>query len=71
LRFAEEGCKIGICARGQEGLDRALEEIRTHDVEAFGLAADVAEPGATERFVNEAAKALGGIDMQRYAGFFF
>ena len=28
LEFASEGCKIGICARGQEGLDRTLEEIR-------------------------------------------
>lgn len=63
LRFAEEGCKVAICARGQEGLDRALEEIRTHGVEAFGLAADVAKPGATERFVNEAAEAFGGIDI--------
>ncbi len=63
LRFAKEGCKVAICARGQEGLDKALEEIRSHDVEAFGLAADVAESGAAQRFVDEAAEALGGIDI--------
>ncbi len=63
LCFAEEGCKLGICARGQEGLDRALEEIRARGVEAFGTTADVAEKGEAERFVNEAVEALGGIDI--------
>jgi len=34
LRFATEGCKIALCARGQAGIDKTLEEIRAHDVEA-------------------------------------
>ena len=63
LRFAEEGCKVGICARGQEGLDRALGEIRDLGAEAFGIAADVAERGEAERFVDGAAGALGGVDI--------
>ena len=63
LRFAEEGCKIGICARGQEGLDRALDEIRALGAETFGLAVDVAQPGEPERFVRAAAEALGGVDI--------
>ena len=63
LRFAEEGCKVGICARGQEGLDKALEEIRAHGANAFGTTADVARRGDTERFINAAAEALGGVDI--------
>ena len=63
LRFAAEGCNIAFCARGQAGIDKTLEEIRAHGVEAFGLALDVAEPGETERFVNAAADALGGVDI--------
>ena len=63
LRFAAEGCNIALCARGQAGIDKTLEEIRAHDVEAFGLALDVAEPGETERFVNAAADELGGVDI--------
>lgn len=63
LRFAAEGCNIALCARGQAGIDKTLEEIRAHDVEVFGLALDVAEPGETERFVNTAADALGGVDI--------
>ena len=63
LRFAAEGCNIAVCARGQAGIDKVLEEIRAHGVEAFGLALDVAEPGEIERFVNTAADALGGVDI--------
>ena len=65
LRFAAEGCNIALCARGQAGIDKTLEEIRAHDVEAFGLALDVAEPGETERFVNAAADTLGGVRYPR------
>ena len=63
LRLAEEGCKVGICARSQEGVERALEEIRSHGVEAFGASADVAKQGDAEDFVNRAADAFGGIDI--------
>jgi 3-oxoacyl-[acyl-carrier protein] reductase len=63
LRFAEEGCKVGICARGQEGLDQAVEVLLGYDVEAFGLVVDVLQPGEIERFVNTAAKALGGVNI--------
>ena len=63
LRFADEGCNVAICARGQEGLDKALEELRGYDIESFGLAVDVSQPGETERFVESAAEALGGIDI--------
>ena len=63
LRFAAEGCNIALCARGQAGIDKTLEEIRAHNVEVFGLALDVAEPGETERFVNTAADAFGGVDI--------
>ena len=63
LRFAAEGCHIALCARGQAGIDAVREELRAHEVEVFGLALDVAQPGETERFVNEAAVALGGVDV--------
>lgn len=63
LRFAEEGCAVAICARGQEKLDRTLSELRALNVKTFGLVADVAQSGQTERFVNAAAEALGGVDI--------
>lgn len=62
LRFAEEGCKIAICARGQAGLDETLSALQKHGVEAFGQTADVSKPGETEKFIQAAADTLGGID---------
>ncbi len=63
LRFAAEGCRVALCARGQAGINRVLEEIRAHNVEAYGLALDVAKPGEIERFVHAAATALRGVDI--------
>ena len=63
LRFAEEGCRVGICARGQDGVDRAVEELRVHGGEVYGVAADVSQEGETERFIQSVAGALGGVDI--------
>ena len=63
LGLGREGCQVGICARGQEGVERALAELRALGVNAYGLAADVARAGETERFVQAAAEALGGVDI--------
>jgi len=63
LRLAEEGCHVGICARGEAGVEQALAELRALGVTAYGLAVDVTEPGGVERFVNSAAVALGGLDV--------
>lgn len=62
LRFAEEGCNVAICARGQEGLNKALDELRDFGIQVFGQTADVAKAGETENFIQSAADALGGID---------
>ena len=63
LGFASEGCKIGVCARGRPELDQTITEIRSTGSEAFGFAADVTQPGESERFVDKAAATLGGIDI--------
>ena len=63
LRFAEEGCKVGICARGKEKMEETLAELRAHDIEAFGTAADVTKPDQISAFIDGAAGALGGIDI--------
>lgn len=63
LGLAQEGCHVGICARGQAGIEQTLAELRALGVKAYGLATDVAQPGEVERFVNSAAEALGGLDV--------
>jgi 3-oxoacyl-[acyl-carrier protein] reductase len=62
-RLAEERCAVAICGRTRADLDKATAELQEVTGRIFGTTADVTEPGATERFVSEAAKALGGVDL--------
>jgi 3-oxoacyl-[acyl-carrier protein] reductase len=63
LRLAAEGARVAICGRGAETLEATLREIRATGVAAHGVVADVTSPGEVERFVDETAAALGGIDL--------
>jgi 3-oxoacyl-[acyl-carrier protein] reductase len=63
LRLAEEGCHVAICARNAPGLARTLDELRAFGGRAHGVAADVTAPGEVERFVDESAATLGGLDL--------
>ncbi len=59
LRLAAEGCAVAICARGQEALSDAAEEIKAHGVSCLALPLDLTEEGEPERFVEEAAREIG------------
>jgi len=63
LRLAEEGCNVGICGRTYAPMRQTLDELRERGAEAHGVVADVTEPGTVERFVDECAAALGGVDL--------
>lgn len=63
LGFARQGAAVAICARGAEALEATRREIEAAGVTAHATSADLADPAAIERFVPEAAAALGGIDV--------
>lgn len=63
LRLAAEGAHVGICGRTSETLRATVQELKDKGVHAHGVAADVTQPGEVERFVDEAAQALGGVDV--------
>ena len=63
LRFGSEGCNVAICARGEDGLNKTLGELNALGVLTFGVVADMSIAGQAARFVDEAADALGGVDM--------
>ena len=42
LSLSKEGCKVAICARGQEGVDEALAELQGKGT-VIGQAVDVLE----------------------------
>jgi len=61
--LAEEGCNLALCARGEERLDRAVSDLRSHGVEVSGSVVDVSDAAALRAWVDASAEALGGIDI--------
>lgn len=63
LKLAEEGCNVAICARGEETLREAAEELEEQGVTVFHQSADLTDAEEATGFVHAAAEALGGIDV--------
>jgi len=61
--LAREGAAVAICARNQDEVTAAGEELERHGNEVFARVADVTDPQAVTTFVDDAAAALGGIDI--------
>ena len=64
ITLAREGAKVVICARGQEKLDATAAEITKAGGEVLAISADMSKPEDCERFINEAVKRFGRIDIQ-------
>jgi NAD(P)-dependent dehydrogenase (short-subunit alcohol dehydrogenase family) len=63
-RLAAEGARVAICARRQAHLEAAAAALRqASGGEVLAVVADVARAADCERFVDEAAAALGGVDI--------
>ncbi len=63
LRLAAEGAHVSICGRTAETIERTLSELKVAGTVVHGVVADVTQPGEVERFVDESAAALGGVDL--------
>jgi len=63
LSLCEEGCRVAICARGQDGLSDVLEEMNGLGHDVIGVQADVATSDGTEKFYQETMKSFGQVDI--------
>lgn len=63
--LASEGCSVALCARGQEGVDEAVNalEALSGNSSHWGAAADLTDGEATRSFVKSAIDQLGGVDL--------
>lgn len=61
--LADEGCDVAICARTEDGVNEAVESLKSKGVNAFGQAVDVGDGDALKAWVEASAEALGGIDV--------
>ncbi|WP_437563184.1 SDR family oxidoreductase [Sorangium sp. So ce542] len=61
--FAAQGARIGLLARGADGLEAARREVEAAGGAALVLPADVADAEQIERAVDEVERVLGPIDV--------
>ncbi|MBI4639072.1 MAG: SDR family NAD(P)-dependent oxidoreductase, partial [Candidatus Tectomicrobia bacterium] len=64
MRLAMEGAKVSICARREDVLKKAEEEIRAKTGgEILTIRADVSKAEQVEQFINKTIEVFGGIDI--------
>ncbi len=61
-RFAKEGAKVVVAARGEAGLRSLVEEIRADGGQACAEVADVTDPAQMRRVAQRAVTEYGGLD---------
>jgi short-subunit dehydrogenase len=61
--FAEEGCRIVICARDRRELDKARDHLERDGAEVLALECDVTQRTAVESMIREATAHYGRIDV--------
>ena len=61
--FAEEGASVAICARNPDEVKAAVNDLKAKGVNAFGVAIDVADKAALQKFISDSAAALSGVDI--------
>ncbi|MGH9194449.1 MAG: SDR family oxidoreductase [Acidimicrobiia bacterium] len=64
LELATEGARVAICSRDSERIKTAASSIEKQTgAQVHPIVADVSKPDGAESFVNEAATALGGLQV--------
>ena len=62
LRFAKRGAKVVVSARGEEGLDSLVEEIRREGGEATAVVADTSDFGQVKAVADRTVEEYGRLD---------
>jgi 3-oxoacyl-[acyl-carrier protein] reductase len=62
-RLAEEGCAVALCARSADAVAATVADLQSTGASAYGAAVDVTDEQALAGFVDDAATALGGLDL--------
>ena len=61
--LAEEGCRLVLCARSEDALRGAAQELVRRGAVVETVTADLNEPEAPERVLDAATRAFGGVDV--------
>lgn len=63
LRLASEGCRVGICARGEDRLRETAAELEEEGATVSAVAADITDPDEARSFLDNCREELGGVDI--------
>jgi 3-oxoacyl-[acyl-carrier protein] reductase len=63
LGFAEEGCRVVVCARGAERLEATAAELRATGSEVLAVPADVTRESDRRSLLDETLRTFGRIDV--------
>jgi short-subunit dehydrogenase len=61
--FGRQGCKLVVCARDHQELDKARQDLKERGVDVLPVPCDVANPDEVERVVGDATRHFGRIDV--------
>ncbi len=61
--MAREGADVAVCARSEEKLEKAVQQLKEHGTEVMGTAADATEKKEVLRIVDETVKRFGRLDI--------
>ncbi len=62
-QFAREGCKIVICARTAQDLERAREQLESEGAEVLSVPCDLSDRASAEELVRRATERFGRVDI--------
>jgi NAD(P)-dependent dehydrogenase (short-subunit alcohol dehydrogenase family) len=62
-QLVDEGARVAICARGEETLERAAEELRQRGGDIIASPCDVRQQEQVKHFVDEVTAQWGGVDV--------
>ena len=61
--LAAEGCRLAICARGEEHLSKTAAELEAGGAEVLPMVLDVTEPEAAQQMVDATKERFGAVDI--------
>ena len=62
-RLGQEGCKVIVCGRDESRLDKAIEDLKSMGLQAYGFLADICKPDQVASLVKSTISAAGQIDI--------
>ncbi len=61
--FARQGASVSLCARGAEGVEKAVASLRAHGGTVHGAACDLADKDQLDAYIDAANDAIGGVNI--------